>query len=90
MTSRVKYFHYFAGSVFVSQSPQAHVSKFYYKNLQPSKWTLDKCDVQLNPGLAASNTSPWTILGFHVTSPNSRIQNWEAYKIFTFIQGKIT
>ena len=30
------------------------------------------------------------ILGFHVTSPNSRIQNWEAYKIFTFIQGKIT
>ena len=29
------------------------------------------------------------ILGFHVTSPNSRIQNWEAYKIFTFIQGKI-
>ena len=31
-----------------------------------------------------------TILGFHVTSSNSRIQNWEAYKIFTFIQGKIT
>ena len=30
------------------------------------------------------------ILGFHVTSPNSTIQNWEAYKIFTFIQGKIT
>ena len=30
------------------------------------------------------------ILGFHVTSPNSRIQNWGAYKIFTFIQGKIT
>ena len=24
------------------------------------------------------------------TSPNSRIQNWEAYKIITFIQGKIT
>ena len=31
-----------------------------------------------------------SILGFHVTSPNSRIQKWEAYKIFTFIQGKIT
>ena len=31
-----------------------------------------------------------SILGFHVTSPNSRIQNWEVYKIFTFIQGKIT
>ena len=26
----------------------------------------------------------------HVTSPNSRIQNREAYKIFSFIQGKIT
>ena len=30
------------------------------------------------------------ILGFHVTSPNSRIKNWETYKIFTFIPGKIT
>ena len=26
----------------------------------------------------------------HVTSPNSGNQNWEAYKIFIFIQGKIT
>ena len=30
------------------------------------------------------------ISGFHVMSPNSRIQNREAYKIFTFIQEKIT
>ena len=30
------------------------------------------------------------ILGFRVTSPNSRFQNWEAYKIFNSIQGKIT
>ena len=30
------------------------------------------------------------ILGFHVTSSNSKIQNREAYRILTFIQGKIT
>ena len=30
------------------------------------------------------------ILGFHVTSSNSKLQNREAYRIFTFIQGNIT
>ena len=29
--------------------------------------------------------SPKDILGFHVTSPNSKIQNREAYRNFSFI-----
>ena len=43
-----------------------------------------------NEGNGYESYSTNLILGFHVMSPNSRTQNWEAYKIFTFIQGEIT
>ena len=31
----------------------------------------------------------WIILGFHVTSPNSRIQNREAYKILASFKERL-
>ena len=62
-----------------------------YKDLCRNTTDLYKM-VEINIVLSMTSIYPvdYSILGFHVTSPNSRIQNWEAYKIFTFIQGKIT
>ena len=53
-------------------------------------WLFKLCDQVLNGFDFTSDwLSGWRIIGFHVTSPNSRIQNREAYKIFTFIEGKL-
>ena len=49
---------------------------------------LNSCGNSKNRKRGINKSMP--ILGFHLKSPNSRIQNWEAHKIFTFIQGKIT
>ena len=41
------------------------------------------------PFQSTSKAHPQQILGFHVTSPNSRIQNWEAYKIFPSFKERL-